>query len=223
MEERRKERGIGVDKMDDEYLDYELALPEALRTISNQEKKELYEFKQSHSNLEWEEELVRRVDLIAKNIDMERLQRMMSTSSAAGASTKVEKGKSKKSKTQSKKRLNDDDDDEDDKMDVDEDEEDVEEVDEQSEGSGSDEDLFDSDEEEEITSRFKSKSKQKVGAGRKKGKQAKKKAADSDDDDDYMKKDIDFGSSDDDIEPRGTRITFLFKHLVSHSFLYSRL
>ena len=41
--------------MDDEYLDYELGLPPALRTISNQEKKELFEFKQLHSNLEWEE------------------------------------------------------------------------------------------------------------------------------------------------------------------------
>lgn len=41
--------------MDDEYLDYDLGLPEALHTISNQDKRELYEFKQSHSNLEWEE------------------------------------------------------------------------------------------------------------------------------------------------------------------------
>ncbi|KAJ1421402.1 hypothetical protein B484DRAFT_399474, partial [Ochromonadaceae sp. CCMP2298] len=57
-------------------LDAELKLPDLLRGISAQEKRELLGFKNAHTEREWEEEVLRRSDLLARRVDMERLQRM---------------------------------------------------------------------------------------------------------------------------------------------------
>jgi len=69
-------------------LDDELALPPVLLSCSRSDKKSLLKFKRSHTQLEWEEELVRRSDQIAKKIDLERLKQM-----AQGAGTGKMKGK----------------------------------------------------------------------------------------------------------------------------------
>jgi hypothetical protein len=62
-----------------------LALPEVLRTIAYEEKRELYRFKHTHNERDWEEEMLRRSDLLARKIDMERLKRMSSKGAAPAA------------------------------------------------------------------------------------------------------------------------------------------
>jgi hypothetical protein len=71
-----------------------LALPDVLRTISYEEKRELYRFKHAHNERDWEEEMLRRSDLLARKIDMERLKRMSSKGAAPAAA--VAKGAAKK-------------------------------------------------------------------------------------------------------------------------------
>jgi hypothetical protein len=79
----------------EDELDEELALPEVLRTISYEEKRELYRFKHAHNERDWEEEMLRRSDLLARKIDMERLKRM-SSKGAAPVAPAASKGAAKK-------------------------------------------------------------------------------------------------------------------------------
>eukprot|EP01038_Epipyxis_sp_PR26KG_P012528 gene12528-16803_t len=57
-------------------IDEELALPDVLASIGLEEKKELLRFKRSHNEREWEVEVLRRTDMRAKKIDLERLKMM---------------------------------------------------------------------------------------------------------------------------------------------------
>ena len=93
----------------EDELDEELALPDVLKSISYEEKKELFRFKHAHNEVfvyfivskhivgnfdwfmqqrDWEEEMLRRSDLLARKIDMERLKRM-SNKGAVPSSTKA--------------------------------------------------------------------------------------------------------------------------------------
>lgn len=75
-------------------MEEELALPSLLHSLDKQTKRQLLAFKRTHNEREWEEEILRRQDMLAKQIDMERLQRMKTGQSAASASaTTPAKGK----------------------------------------------------------------------------------------------------------------------------------
>ena len=77
---------------DEDEIDDELALPDVLADISYKEKKELFAFKKSHTGVEWEEEVLRRTDLLTRKIDMERLQRMaMGTGESSATAAAVAK------------------------------------------------------------------------------------------------------------------------------------
>lgn len=83
--------GAGFDsEMEEEDIDEELALPDVLQHIGYADKKELLRFKRAHNEIEWEEEVLRRSDLLARRIDMERLKKMAggtTNSAPAEAST----------------------------------------------------------------------------------------------------------------------------------------
>lgn len=84
----------------DEDMDEELKLPPNLRNIGKKEKKELLQYKRTHNEViifvalfelwlkcyhccqrEWEDELVRRDDLVGRKIDLERLRRKINQES----------------------------------------------------------------------------------------------------------------------------------------------
>eukprot|EP00598_Pedospumella_elongata_P004660 CAMPEP_0184971838 /NCGR_PEP_ID=MMETSP1098-20130426/3987_1 /TAXON_ID=89044 /ORGANISM="Spumella elongata, Strain CCAP 955/1" /LENGTH=763 /DNA_ID=CAMNT_0027494033 /DNA_START=71 /DNA_END=2362 /DNA_ORIENTATION=- len=100
----RKRKGADSDDdfdsdIGDDDINEELALPPVLAGISNAEKRELYRFKRAHNERDWEEEILRRSDLLARKIDMERLKSMSkkggATAAAPAPATKATKGKRK--------------------------------------------------------------------------------------------------------------------------------
>ena len=182
---------------DDTYFeyDYELALPDVLKSISVKEKRELLAFKQSHNEIDWEGELVRRSDLLAKKIDLERLKRMTQSYTTADRdvvkdkpSKKTKAPAAKKAPTTSKKRRvlqeeGEGDGDGDEEGDEDGDEE-GEEKDEISFGDDEEDDLFDSDEDKEILEKSKIKEKKRAPKGKAAAKRKKSSRDDLFDDDD---------------------------------------
>ena len=65
------------DDDDEEELDEVLGLPAELSSkLSVREKRDLRAFKESHTVVEWEQEILRRSEKLNRQIDMERLQRM---------------------------------------------------------------------------------------------------------------------------------------------------
>lgn len=65
-----------ISDLPDEDLDEELSLPTVLANLSSTVKRELLLFKRAHNERDWEEEILRRQDLLTKKIDLERLKRM---------------------------------------------------------------------------------------------------------------------------------------------------
>ncbi len=137
MEEDQQQEQINpaLLKLSDRDLHHELSLPDVLNSLSRQEKLQLLVFKQSHNEIDWEEELLRRQELIARKIDLERLKRL------TGAD-KETKPKSKKVKKV---------------LDSDDDLSDLGEIG-SIESHESDDNLFDSDEEREILAKKTNKS-----------------------------------------------------------------
>jgi hypothetical protein len=101
-----------IDEADEEEIDEELMLPEVLANISYSEKLELLQYKRECNEvsiqvittinktilicfvqIQWEEEISRRSELLSKKIDLERLKRM-SKGSKSGV---IEEKKSKAS------------------------------------------------------------------------------------------------------------------------------
>jgi hypothetical protein len=173
MEVDALEAADGIEDMTEEDLDDELALPDELKDADLETKREMYSFQQSHTEMEWEDELLRRVEEGRQMRDLERLQKM-----TGGQDKGAESGKGKKSaKKSSKKRRaeeeevdSDDAGDDDEEDDEDDEEEGGDEVDDDDE---SDDDLFDSDEELEISNR--GKESKTLGEGRTGSKSKKEK------------------------------------------------
>jgi len=82
------------EEIGDEELDEELNLPDVLRGISNEEKRSLLDFKNTHNERDWEEEILRRSDLLARKVDMERLKRMAGTTTSTTKKKSGRKGRS---------------------------------------------------------------------------------------------------------------------------------
>ena len=150
--------------MDEEDLNDELELPPALRGLTFQEKKQLYKYKQSHSNVEWESELMTRQEQYERNKDLERLMKMgggddddkeESSDDDVGPRGGKRKAKKESSSRGRGKRVVDSDVEE--SVASSEDEEGM--IDDSDDND--DDDLFDSDEENDIIKNSKSKSKSK--------------------------------------------------------------
>ena len=121
-------------------IEEELALPKELSSLSTADKRELYEFKQTHNEVEWEEELLRRTDLFRKYKDLEELNKMRSQGVVEKPKPKPKvKPKAKKTSKPAQRRK---------VTRVDSDEESLMEVESEEE---SDDDWFDNDEVERIT------------------------------------------------------------------------
>ena len=80
----------GSDDSNDESIDSiqdsdeeEFVLPDDLRNISNQEKRTLLRFRRRHTEREFEEELLRRTDMLSKKKDMERLRSIIKSDATA--------------------------------------------------------------------------------------------------------------------------------------------
>ena len=87
-----EEEGGDHGAMDAEELDEVLGLPAELSNkMSVREKRELYAFKESHTVVEWEQEILNRSEKLNRQIDMERLQRM--AKGTAESSSAVAAGK----------------------------------------------------------------------------------------------------------------------------------
>lgn len=154
------EDGEEEDDIDEEEIDEELALPDVLSNISFNEKKKLLKFKRNHNEREWEEEVLRRSDLLARKIDMERLKRMTKGSidkeKAKEAAPSRAKSASKRRVAKRRAHIESDESDEAEKAEKEDEEEadEGEEEDQASDEDDDDDDLFDSDEEEEISKKF---------------------------------------------------------------------
>jgi len=189
-----------IKSMDEKDINIELKLPvELLPTISLKEKRFLLHKKSSMTEIEWEQELDRRMEKVQKSIDLTRLISMQSSTVKGG---KAGKGKKATVKTNNRSRrrkfsaIHDDDDDEEEDEEEEEEEseeeeeeredevEEGEEMDKRSDGS---DDLFDSDEEEYISRKFEgtkaSKKTKLVPTKAKKSRLSAAAAAASDDDD----------------------------------------
>jgi hypothetical protein len=168
-DETEQEIHPDIRKLSDRDLKMELSLPEVLVSLSRNDKLQLLMFKRTHTEIDWEEELLRRQELIARKIDLERLKRMT-------GKDKTTKAKGRKAKT-----VQESDDDLSDLGDI------------GSIGSGdSDDDLFDSDEEREILAKKAKKTVSKKGQ-----KTVNKKGKDGDESDDGLGEDQDHLEDDD--------------------------
>ena len=166
-------------QLDERDLLYQLNLPEGLRKLRKGELQELLQFKRSHTEIQWEAELVRRQDAQSKALDFERLKKM-----------KGEMGKKAPAGKQAKKGTIESD--EDDDIFGDSDDEDLGALPEPKaavllDSDDDDSILFDSDDEREMS---KKPAKGKKAAANKKPaakktKKTKKRSHDDDDDDDY--------------------------------------
>mmetsp|Transcript_8850 Transcript_8850/g.13248 ORF Transcript_8850/g.13248 Transcript_8850/m.13248 type:complete len:634 (+) Transcript_8850:73-1974(+) len=143
-EEEFRESDSGSSESDSDMEEELRRLPKDLLNLSKQEKKELYKFKKTHNEMEYEAEIMRRVDNMQNKRDLERLKDM-----AAGpkrdeppakkpARSRVTKASSTKQKHTV---IRSDEEEEDDEI-----EESEEEM-----YSSSDDDLFDKDEIEEYS------------------------------------------------------------------------
>ena len=192
------------EEIDDDELDDELALPEELLGISLKEKRELFKFKNSHTEIEWELELDKRTDVLNKKKDMERLKRMnQKKPEPERPESKKKVGKAKArvkkpvpTKTNGKRKIDDDDSEVSEEEDEDESEsdeslhkEDNDADDDDDDDDVDDDDLFDSDEEEEISKKVRSKA---LGEGKKSRRSAFEQDDDDDDNDDDFSDDDGF-------------------------------
>mmetsp|Transcript_11424 Transcript_11424/g.18601 ORF Transcript_11424/g.18601 Transcript_11424/m.18601 type:complete len:654 (-) Transcript_11424:72-2033(-) len=85
-----------VDSMDEDDVNEELGLPKELMTsVTLQEKRELLQYKQTHSELEWENEMMMRIEQLSKKKDMERLKQMTSAGGVEDSSAAAKKPKRK--------------------------------------------------------------------------------------------------------------------------------
>ena len=155
-------------------MNEELELPPAFRGISFQEKKELYKYKQSHSNVEWESELMARQEQYEGNQDLERLMRMGGEDDKDDSDIEEEpRGGRRKAKEASTRASRG-------KRVVDSEEEESLASSDEDEGaideSDDDDDLFDSDEENDIIKKSKSKSKSKKSKSKKESDEKSRKA-----------------------------------------------
>lgn len=91
--------------LDEEDIDDELALPSNIASSiqSIEEKKELLQFKRSHSEVEWEEELLKRGESIDRRVDFERLKRMTSSKKSTGPALSTQQPKSQTKKPAAKR------------------------------------------------------------------------------------------------------------------------
>ena len=156
----------------------ELNLPEALRSSRKSELQELAQFRRTHTEIQWEAELVRRQDALSKALDFERLKKMKGEMAKAPASKKKGKGK----------KIESDDEDEDIFGDSDEDEPLPEPKAAVDLDSDDDSILFDSDEELELSKKKPTGIAKKAPAEKKKpvakaSKKTKKRTRDDDEDD----------------------------------------
>ncbi len=159
---------------------YELNLPEGLRNLRRGELQELLQFKRTHTEIQWEAELVQRQDAQSKALDFERLKKMKGEMEKKAPAGK----KAKKGTIES---------DEDDDIFGDSDEEDMGALPEPKaavllDSDDDDSILFDSDDEREMSKKKPAKGKKatatKKPAEKKGTKKTKKRARDDDDDDD---------------------------------------
>ena len=67
---------------------FQLNLPEGLKSARKGELQELLQFKRTHTEIQWEAELVRRQDALSKALDFERLKKMKGEMKKAPASKK---------------------------------------------------------------------------------------------------------------------------------------
>ena len=148
--------------MDEGDLNDELELPPALRGLSFQEKRKLYKYKQNHSNVEWESELMARQEQYERNKDLERLLKMGGRDDDDDddkdeSDDEGPRGGRRKTKREPSSRTRG-------KRVVDSDAEESAASSEEEEGmidESDDDDLFDSDEENDIIKKSKTKSKPK--------------------------------------------------------------
>lgn len=74
---KKREREILSDESGSDIdIDDELRLPDDLSLISKRERKELYLFKKTHTEIEYENEVMRRIELLQPKKDLERLKKM---------------------------------------------------------------------------------------------------------------------------------------------------
>lgn len=164
------------DSMDEEDVNEELGLPkELMGSVTLQEKRELLQYKQTHSEFEWENEMMVRIEQLSKKKDLERLKKMTSAGGVedkdkdSNAAAKKPKRKAKAAapvapiapskkyaKGRELKRYQDDDDE-----DVMEDEEGFEDE------SGSEMDMDDEDEESDEDDLFKDEEYEAISKGQK--------------------------------------------------------
>jgi hypothetical protein len=81
--------------MDEDEIDDYLQLPKNLQSIGVDEKRELYKFKESRSDLQWEEKITEMQDKLSRKIDMERLKRMKNKVVADEDKQPIKRGRSK--------------------------------------------------------------------------------------------------------------------------------
>lgn len=176
-----------IKAMDEIEINEALKLPpELLAVTSLAARRQLLHAKASMTEIEWEQDIEKRMEEVQKGLDLKRLINMQSAAKG-GMVAKGKKAASSAKKTKRRKfsAIRDDDDDDDDDDDGEEEEEsedeveDGEELDARSDGS---DDLFDSDEEEFISRKFEgSKTSKKAKPALKKAKKTKLSSLSDDD------------------------------------------